>query len=56
MKRSLTAFMLIVAALTLTACATAAGTAIGAGIGSINGNTEAGALIGGGTGMLFDVF
>ena len=39
----------------LTACATVAGTAIGAGIGSISGNTGAGALIGGGVGMMVDV-
>jgi len=39
----------------LAACATVAGTAIGAGIGSISGNTTAGALIGGGVGMLIDV-
>jgi len=39
----------------LAACATMAGTAIGAGIGSISGNTTAGALIGGGVGMLVDV-
>ena len=39
----------------LAACATMAGTAIGAGIGSISGNTAAGALIGGGVGMLVDV-
>jgi hypothetical protein len=33
-----------------------AGTAIGAGIGSISGDTTAGALIGGGVGMLVDIF
>jgi hypothetical protein len=34
--------------------ATAGGAAIGAGIGSLSGDTKAGALIGGGVGLLFD--
>lgn len=42
--------------LVLGACATAAGTMIGAGIGSATGDTKTGALIGGGVGMMIDVF
>lgn len=51
----LSKFIAVLGLIVLGACATAAGTAIGAGIGSISGNTTAGALIGGGTGMLIDV-
>lgn len=56
MKTKLQYLAIALSALILAACATAAGTAIGAGISNISGNTEAGALIGGGIGMLVDIF
>ena len=56
MKHKLNAVFLMLCVFTLAACATAAGTAVGAGIGSISGNTETGAVIGGSVGLLYDVF
>jgi predicted small secreted protein len=56
MKRRLIALAAAAGVLVLTACATVAGTAIGAGIGSISGDTQTGAMIGGGAGLLYDVF
>jgi predicted small secreted protein len=55
MKRTVIAVVAAAGIVVLAACATVAGTAIGAGIGSISGNTGAGALIGGGVGMLVDI-
>ena len=55
MKRFVIALIAATGLVVLAACATMAGTAIGAGIGSISGNTGAGALIGGGVGMLVDL-
>jgi hypothetical protein len=55
MKRTVIALSAALGIAVLAACATMAGTAIGAGIGSISGNTGAGALIGGGVGMLVDI-
>jgi hypothetical protein len=56
MKSRLMHFLIALGVLGLTGCATVAGTAVGAGIGSIAGDTRAGALIGGGAGLLYDVF
>ena len=60
MQRKLTAsihaLILAISVVTLGACATVAGTAVGAGIGSLSGDTRTGALIGGGVGLMFDVF
>jgi len=55
MKRRLSVFFAAVGLFVLAGCATMAGTAIGAGIGSVSGNTSAGAMIGGGVGMMVDV-
>jgi predicted small secreted protein len=55
MKRTFIALVAAACIVVLAACATVAGTAIGAGIGSISGNTGAGALIGGGIGMMVDI-
>lgn len=56
MKRKLTVLIFLIGIITVTGCATAGGTAIGAGIGSLSGDTKTGALIGGGAGLMIDVF
>ena len=55
MKRIVKLICAATAVVVLASCATAAGTAVGAGIGSLSGNTEAGALMGGGVGMMVDI-
>lgn len=49
-------YLALIAGFVLTGCATVAGTAVGAGIGSVAGDTKTGALIGGGVGLMIDVF
>jgi hypothetical protein len=56
MKRILAILGISSTILILTACATATGTAVGAGIGYVAGDTQTGALIGGSTGLLMDIF
>lgn len=56
MKRKLAKLCAISSLLILSACATATGTAVGAGVGYIAGDAKTGALIGGSTGLLMDVF
>lgn len=56
MKRAVIIVYTLFSILTLSACATATGTAVGAGIGYVAGDTQTGALIGGGTGLLMDIF
>lgn len=56
MKRKLVIACTLSSLLILSACATATGTAVGAGVGYIAGDTKTGALIGGGTGLLMDIF
>ncbi|MFO7188446.1 MAG: hypothetical protein DIU74_002045 [Pseudomonadota bacterium] len=55
MKRRL-ALLALCAAFVLAGCATVAGTAVGAGIGAAAGDTRTGALIGGGVGLMIDIF
>lgn len=54
MKRIFPTLLVSLSTCALVACATAGGAAVGAGIGSVSGNTRAGALIGGGMGLLYD--
>lgn len=56
MKRRLAVMGSLFSFLLLSACATATGAAVGAGVGYIAGDTETGALIGGSTGLLMDIF
>jgi hypothetical protein len=56
MRREFATLIAGLGLLMLAACATAAGTAVGAGIGHVAGDTKTGALIGGGAGLLYDIF
>jgi hypothetical protein len=56
MKRTLTILCTFSSIFVLSSCATATGTAVGAGIGYVAGDTQTGALIGGSTGLLMDIF
>jgi hypothetical protein len=54
MKSIVRASLVLSLTILLSACATVGGTAVGAGIGSLSGETKAGALTGGGVGLLYD--